>query len=69
MAADTHQQKSQTTAEFWKAYFRKFSRRIADHEPSETSRAPLSADTPASLPGKERRKTARPDGDRRQATR
>ncbi len=60
MPAETHHHKTQSTAEFWKAYFRKFSRRIADHEPSETSRAPLSADTPAPMQGKERRKTPRP---------
>jgi len=55
MGPELYNKQKQTVAEFWKAYFAKFQRRVEDHEPSETLQAPLFTDAPGPLHFPERR--------------
>ena len=55
MELDLCNRHKQTATEFWKSYFAKFRRSVADHEPSETQQAALFAEAAQPLYFPERR--------------
>ena len=55
MELDLCNRQKQTATEFWKSYFAKFQRPVADHEPSETQQAPLFSEAAQPLYFPERR--------------
>jgi len=58
MASQFDSQQKQSASAFWRAYFRKFRRRVGDQEISQTGPAALAGDQPVTpLPFPDRRRS------------
>ena len=57
MELDLYNRQKQTATEFWKSYFAKFQRPVADREPPKTQQAPLFVEAAQPLYFPERRRS------------